>query len=137
MKKRYKKYINKGKYEPLHNLLFHDHGKAPLKRLLMLNNKIVSNSNIHIAAHYVRKLPKKFEKYAMPHKHNCDEVNLILSENSKLIYEIELGSEKYIITSPASVFIPKGLSHCANVIKGRGIFICIVLKGEYNKSFIK
>ena len=43
----------------------------------------------------------------MLHKHNADEINLIISENSKLKYEIQLNDEVYTVSSPSTVFIPK------------------------------
>ena len=33
--------------------------------------------------------------YSLLHKHNADEINLIISDNDKLKYEIQLGDEKY------------------------------------------
>ena len=70
----------------------------------------------------------------MLHKHNADEINLIISENSKLKYEIQLGDEVYKISSPSTVFIPKGVKHKAKLISGKGIFVCIILSGKYTSS---
>ena len=43
----------------------------------------------------------------MLHKHNADEINLIVSENSKLKYEIQLGDEIYNVSSPSTIFHTK------------------------------
>jgi len=51
-----------------------------------------------------------------------------------LTYEIELGDEKYKVSSPSTVFIPKGLKHKAGVISGKGIFVCIILSSNYKSS---
>jgi len=84
----------------------------------------------------ISKIPfhKKMSEYSMLHKHNADEVNLILSENSKLKYEIQLDDETYKVTSPSTIFIPKGIKHKAKFISGKGIFVCIILSGKYKSS---
>ena len=70
-------------------------------------------------------------EYSMLHKHSADEINLIVSENSKLKYEIQLGDEVYKVSAPSTVFIPKGIRHKAKFISGKGIFVCIILSGKY------
>jgi len=124
--KRYQKFIKKGVNEPLSKVPFHS--KAPIKRLSMLNKKRFPNSKTHIAVHFINSLKKKIPEYSKLHKHDHDEINLILSENGKLTYKIQLGDEVYNVTSPSSVFIPKGVKHKARVISGKGIFVCMILK---------
>lgn len=130
--KKFSKYIKKGVNKQLSSIPFHK--EAPVNRFLMLNNNIISGSNAHIAVHFVKNLPEKIPKYSELHKHECDEINLILSENSKLKYRIQFEDEFYEVTSPATIFIPKGVRHSAEVISGEGIFVCIVLKGKYKAS---
>ena len=124
--KRYQKYIKKGVNEPLSKVPFHS--KAPLKRLSMLNKKLIPESSTHIAIHFINPSQKKIPEYSKLHKHGYDEINLILAEDGKLTYEIQLGDEVYKVTSPSTVFIPKELKHKAKVISGKGIFVCIILK---------
>ena len=123
--KRYQKFIKKGVNEPLSKVPFHT--KAPIKRLSMLSKKLIPKSSTHIAVHFVHS-KKKMPEYSILHKHPHDEINLILSENGKLTYEIQLEDEVYKVTSPSTVFIPKGVNHKAKVISGKGIFVCIILK---------
>ncbi|MEW6043464.1 MAG: AraC family ligand binding domain-containing protein [Thermoproteota archaeon] len=125
---RYKKFIRKGVVEPLSQIPFH--GRAPIKRLSMLSKKLVPKSNTHVAVHFVDS-KKKFSQYSFPHKHDCDEINLILSEKGKLTYKIQLGDETYRVSSPSTIFIPKGVRHSANVVSGTGIFVCIILSDRY------
>ncbi len=122
--RKYKNLIKKGVNEPLQKVPFHK--KAPIKRLSMLSKKIIPQSDTHIAVHFVD-ASKKLPEYSIPHKHNKDEINLILSEDSKLKYKIDLGDETYTVTSPCTIFIPKGLTHSAQAISGKGIFVCIIL----------
>lgn len=125
---KYKKFIKKGLSEPLWKLPFHGH--APIKRLSMLSKKLVPQSNTHVAVHFVN-AKKQIPQYSFLHQHNYDEINLILSQTGKLIYKIQLNDEIYKVASPSTIFIPKGTRHCANVISGNGIFVCIILSDRY------
>lgn len=129
---RYRKFIKKGVNEPLSKVPFHT--KAPIKRLSMLSKKLIPESNTHVAVHLINSNQKKFAEYSLLHKHNYDEINLILSENGKLKYEIQLDDEIYKVSSPSTIFIPKGVRHKAKVISGGGIFVCIILSGNYKSS---
>ena len=127
--KRYQKFIKKGTVEPLSKIPFH--AKAPIKRLSMLSKKLVPRSDTHIAVHFVNSRKAKLPQYSFAHRHDCDEVNLILSEKGKLTYKIQLGDETYRVSSPSTIFIPKGVRHSATAISGSGIFVCIILSDNY------
>ena len=129
---KYKKYITKGIREPLSKVPFHK--KAPIKRISMLNKKNMPESNVHAAVHFVDTVDKKISKYSVLHKHDADEINIILSENDKLVYEIQLDDEIYKISSPVTVFIPKGVKHRAEVISGKGFFVCLIMSNKYCTS---
>tara|TARA_Y100001949_G_scaffold137514_1_gene119213 strand:- start:2905 stop:3303 length:399 start_codon:yes stop_codon:yes gene_type:complete len=130
--KRYRKLIKKGVMESITKIPFHNY--APIKRLSMLNEKLVPNSNTHIAIHFVNPRCKKKSDYSFLHKHNADEINLIISENGNLKYEIQLDDEIYKVSSSSTVFIPKGVKHRAKFISGKGIFVCIILSGKYSTA---
>ena len=126
--KKYEHLVRRGIEEPLEKVPFHD--KAPLLRLSMLSNSILPEARTHVAVHFVD-VTKPLPNYSKPHKHNCDEINLILSEDSELQYEVQLGDETYTVISPSTVFVPKGLKHSARAISGKGIFVCIILSNTY------
>ncbi len=130
--KRFKKYITKGVNEPLSKVPFH--GKAPIKRISMLGEKKIPQANTHLAVHFVDAKNKKIDEYSKLHKHSADEINLILSENGKLVYEVQLEDEIYKISSPVTVFIPKGTKHRAKVLSGKGVFVCLILSKKYKSS---
>lgn len=129
---KYKKYITKGIREPLSEVQFHK--KAPIKRISMLSEKIIPESKIHAAVHFVDAIDKKISKYSILHKHNVDEVNILLSQNDKLVYEIQLDDEIYKVSSPVTIFIPKGVNHRADVISGSGFFVCLIMSNKYKTS---
>jgi len=135
-------FIKKGLNQPLQNIPFHM--KAPLRRILMQDDstfpdykKILPGSNFHIAVHVISRLPKKVPDYVQFHAHKCDEINLILSEGNKLTYEIESEQKKYIVSSPSIVYIPRGVRHKMKVIRGKGIYVCIVMSKNYKNSLKK
>jgi hypothetical protein len=129
---KYKKYITKGIHEPLSKIPFHQ--KTSIKRISMLSKKIMPESNIHTAVHFIDVSDKKIPKYSVLHKHDVDEINLILSQDDDLVYEIQLDNEIYKVRSPATIFIPKGVNHRADVVSGRGIFVCLILSNNYKTS---
>ena len=110
----YKKFIKKGVSEQISKIPFHNY--SPIKRLSMLSKKRFPSSNTHIAVHFVNGNHKKMLEYSQLHKHNADEINLIISENSKLKYEIQLDDEVYNLSSPSTVFIPKGVKNKSKLI---------------------
>jgi mannose-6-phosphate isomerase-like protein (cupin superfamily) len=130
--KRYKKYITKGVNEPLAKVPFHS--KAPIKRLLMLGKKEIPQADTHLAVHFVDAKNKKIDEYSELHKHSADEINLILSENEKLVYEVQLDDEIYKVSSPTTIYIPKGVKHKAKVLSGKGVFVCLILSKKYKSS---
>lgn len=130
--KRFQKYITKGVSEPLSKVPFH--GKAPIKRLSMLGKKKIPKANTHLAVHMVDAKHKKIDEYSELHKHSADEINLILSEDEKLVYEIQLEDEIYKVSSPVTIYIPKGVNHRARVISGKGFFVCLILSNNYKSS---
>ena len=129
---RYRKFVKKGVKETFSKIPFHTN--VPIKRLSMLSKKLVPTSNTHVAIHLVDYKHKNLSEYSFLHKHNADEINLIISENNKLKYEIQLEDEIYKVSSPSTVFIPKGVKHKARFLSGKGIFVCIILSGKYTTS---
>jgi len=129
---RYRKFVKKGVKETFSKIPFHTN--VPIKRLSMLSKKLVPTSNTHVAIHIVDYKYKNLSAYSFLHKHNADEINLIISENNKLKYEIQLDDEIYKVLSPSTVFIPKGIKHKARFLSGKGIFVCIILSGKYTTS---
>lgn len=129
---KYKKYITKGIHEPLSKVPLHK--KAPIKRISMLSKKTIPESNIHAAVHFVNAIDKKISKYSILHKHDTDEVNIILSQDAKLVYEIQMDDEIYKVSSPVTIFIPKGVKHRADVISGSGFFVCLIMSNKYKTS---
>lgn len=79
----------------------------------------------HLAVHEVNAVNQPPEAYTFLHTHNDhDEINIIISPG-KLVYSIQLGDEEHIVQSNASIWVPRGVMHSANVLEGSGYFIAI------------
>lgn len=92
---------------------------------------MVPKSDTRVSVHFIDELPEKIASYCDLHQHDFDEINLIISENDNLVYRIQLEDEVYLVQSPSTVFIPKGVRHSSEVVSGKGLFICITMQGAY------
>ena len=81
---------------------------------------------LHLAVHSVLVEDKNPPKvYSAPHMHtDQDEVNILISKSS-MVYNIMLDDEEHEVAAPATIWIPAGKAHSANVVSGEGFFICI------------
>lgn len=100
--------------------------KVPFHR----NTKVIKryfaeNFPMHLAVHEVSVVSTPPAEYTQPHVHeDCDEINIIISQHD-LLYAIQLGNDKYTVSNNASIWIPRGTVHAANVLSGSGHFITI------------
>ncbi|MBC7922697.1 MAG: hypothetical protein H7Z75_16585 [Ferruginibacter sp.] len=80
---------------------------------------------LHLGVHQVSPVQYPPLEYTEPHVHeDYDEVNLIISEQ-ELVYRIQLEDEVYTVSNNACIWIPRGVIHSANVLKGTGYYIAI------------
>ena len=125
--------IAPGVLSGLERIRYHDEG--PLTRWLMSGADVHPCADTHVAVHRVDAVADAERDYCDVHEHTVPELNLILPITD-LIYDIVLGDDRYEVHGPASVFIPAGLSHSANVRAGTGFFVAIVLGvQEYDTAF--
>jgi len=80
---------------------------------------------MHMAVHQVSPVYIAPQQYTTPHiHHDCDEINIIIS-SQRLIYQVVLGQQEYIVHSNTAIWIPRGTLHAANVLSGSGFFIAV------------
>jgi hypothetical protein len=123
--------ITQGQLEPLSKVPFHEDG--PLTRWLMASREIDPSLDVFIALHQFDDVSSASRHYCHEHVHDCDELN-ILHSTSHLEIEMRLDDETFIVTAPASVVIPAGVVHSANVRSGQGILVAVLLDGSYRAS---
>lgn len=128
------KFVFRGKKQGLSKIPFH-HDVLGISRYLLLNDSLVSGAPF-VAVHFVKGLPKKVPEYTEPHSHDCDEVNLVLSESGTLKYKFVLGSKSFVVSSPACIFIPRGVRHSCKAVSGVGVYVVFLQKGNYQKSLL-
>ncbi|MCU0352478.1 MAG: hypothetical protein MUD08_01865 [Cytophagales bacterium] len=83
---------------------------------------------LHLGVHQVSPVQQPPAQYTQPHVHEQhDEINIIVSPQ-ELVYRIQLGSNEYTVHNNACIWIPKGVIHSANVLKGTGYYIALRLQ---------
>jgi hypothetical protein len=131
--KKHASLISPGLVQPLHHVPFHKNGIAPLTRRVLAGADVLPEVRKHLVAHELREVSPGSRIYCEPHVHDCTEINILLSM-SRLVYEIQLADETYIVEAPATIYIPAGLIHSANVIEGTGFFLAMLDTDNYVAS---
>ena len=125
--------ISPGLGQALHHVPFHGSGVAPLCRRVLAGPDVHPQIQKRIVAHEIRDVCAGRRSYCEPHVHDCPEINILLSF-TRLVYEIRLGDEVYLVEAPATIYIPAGLVHSANVVEGSGFFVALVQTANYQAS---
>lgn len=120
-----------GLEEPLSAI--EDHADVDgITRFLLLNNRMIAGKSFHIASHQIDEAydPSQHGGQTNAHKHSCDEINLLLSNDGNLIYEYEIDGVMSNVKAPACVYLPAGVMHRSKAISGQGTFICMKFDQE-------
>lgn len=120
-----------GREAPLEGVPFHEAG--PLRRWLLASEELAPGGGVFIALHEFSDVPPAERAYCRPHRHDHDEIN-IFHTTSRLEVEVLLGEEKVVVEAPATVLIPAGTPHAANVRSGSGVMVAILLDGRYRAT---
>jgi 2-isopropylmalate synthase len=110
---------------------------APGQRWVFLDRKKLPEASLYTIVRTVEDLVEGQSPYIDPHSHNCDSEFLFIGDGpgmTGLTAHVWLGEERFVIESPASVFIPKDVLHNVQLIKGSGKFVNIVLHPVYNDT---
>lgn len=123
LQKHYAHLIHQNVSTPLSTVAFH-HDISFIERFF------ADTFPLHLAIHQVScDLPNTL-MYTEPHWHDVAELNVIMSDEHDLEYLIQLGEEEYHVKSNASIWIPAGVMHAANVIRGNGYFVALRLPDQ-------
>ena len=76
----------------------------------------------HIALHEID-VKSNNQDYVDLHKHDFDEINILLDDDIK--FEYNINGTKLVIEGRKVIFIPRGVMHAQKIIEGRGKFLCI------------
>ena len=72
---------------------------------------------------------------ATPHRHDFDEMYLMIGDEKAITFEVMLDSEVYLVSTPGAVYIPQGMAHSIRPVEATvgltGGLIPVCLNGEY------
>ena len=115
------------------------HRPGPGERYLMIDDRVVPDARQYCI---VRRIPIAADHgpgHVDAHRHSVDSLFLFVGNGSELDgleVEVRIGDRLFLVSSPASVFIPSGLVHSYRIVRGDGFFINHVLEGDYNSSLL-
>jgi mannose-6-phosphate isomerase-like protein (cupin superfamily) len=91
-----------------------------------IDRLVVNNMPMHCAIHIID-VENNRQEYSSLHSHaDEDELNIIINDKDhELSYKFVVDDQEFELSAPACVWIPADVSHNANVIKGRGTFVCM------------
>jgi hypothetical protein len=122
--------IFKGINMPYHmDKLFGHEDLKGIERLSFLEREHIRGKSFHIAAHIIddNYIHQENWHYAQLHKHEFDEINILISTIPGFKYKMEFDGKLEEVSSPSLIYIPAGIKHRAEPVCGTGIFICIYL----------
>ena len=127
---KYRSLISPGLVQALDHVPFHNGGMAPLLRRVLTGDGVHPQAEKCIVVHEIQDVSADRRTYCCLHVHQCPEINVLLTL-THLTYEIALGDEVFLVRAPASIYIPAGLAHSANVVEGSGFFVALIEASEY------
>ncbi|XOF34456.1 MAG: hypothetical protein ACL93V_03940 [Candidatus Electrothrix sp. YB6] len=124
MSKKYQNLIYRNVLAPLSSVPFHSDCSC-------IERAVAEEFPVHLAIHRITKAQGLPQKYVELHEHNAPEINILIGDEGEMEYQFQLEDEIYHVRSPASIWIPSELKHAANLIKGSGTYVCVILSGTY------
>jgi len=108
---------------------------------VLMGKDLVSDANAWALYVYIKEITQEMVDAidqvvkVEPHKHEFDEMYLMIGDPGAITFEIMLDGEYYEVTTPGAVYIPKGMPHSIRPAKAKvgltGGLIPIYLNGEY------
>jgi 2-isopropylmalate synthase len=102
--------------------------------MVLLDDMSYPNAGIRITTRLVKQIIEKPKDYVELHTHDVDQVFVFIGEpdnEESLEIEFTFDNEKYLIRSPITVFVPKGVPHTQKIISGSGRYITLLKEGTY------
>lgn len=132
----YEKYIVEPKIRNAEELPYHKKG-APGVRRVFLEKNLLDEADVYLMIRTVNDVTPEQPEYIEMHEHNVNSAYIFVGCKDNLEglkAEVTIDDEKFSVTSPKTVFIPKGKKHSYRLIGGSGHFFHIVLEGDYKRS---
>lgn len=116
------------------NILPYHNGLDPGIRYLAINNSVFSKSPIHLSICKLDRVSQSQPDYVDEHIHSVDSLYVFIGEGEEiqgLTALIRMGDQEIEVESPGTMFIPAGIRHSCKITGGHGIFLTLVLSGDY------
>lgn len=115
-------------------VVFH-HDNAPGIRYLAIDKTLYSKASVYMVVRKIKKVSPKQAEYIDWHVHAVDSLYLFLGDEEGMkglrgIVRFDEGERT--VESPMTVFIPKGVRHSYRLTEGSGMYISLILHGDYN-----
>lgn len=133
---KYEKYIIEPEIRKTEELPYHKK-EAPGVRRVFLEKKLLEETDVYLMIRTVKDVTPKQPEYIEMHAHNVNSAYIFIGDKDNLEglkAEVTINDEQFFVTSPKTVFIPKGKKHSLRLIEGSGHFFHIVLDGDYKRS---
>ena len=82
---------------------------------------------VYTSVHIIRDAQPGERHYSPLHTHPFPELNILAAPPGELVFRITIGEEEHEVESPATVLIPAGVKHSANLVRGSGAFVVVRL----------
>lgn len=118
----------------LANLANHEEDKLPdayRPRQLHLSREQVPEADLFITSRTVDALAGPAEPNVSPHRHEVSQTYMFVSDDASLEVLVEIEGERELVKAPATTFIPAGMMHSLQILRGSGTVISIVRSGTY------
>jgi 2-isopropylmalate synthase len=128
-----------GSYVPIQvrrtsELKFHA-DTAPGVRFLAMDKCLCADAPLYLAVRRVNGVPQHQPEYIQSHVHSVDSLYVFIGDEEGLRglrATVRVEEEEREIESPMTVLIPKGVPHSYKLVGGSGIYLSILLDGDYN-----
>jgi mannose-6-phosphate isomerase-like protein (cupin superfamily) len=100
-------------------------------RLMHLSAAMVPGADVFISSRSVEALAGPAEPNVMPHRHKVSQTYLFLSPDNSLEVDVEIAGAHHTVRAPMSAFIPAGVEHSLQILRGTGTVLSIVRSGDY------
>lgn len=112
-----------------------------LRRHLFLSSQLTETSPAHIAVHEFTEemVPGTAGvfRYTEVHAHRCWEIDLLIPLSHDFLFQIETDGHVQYLTEKLTISIPPFVKHRMEVVRGRGMLVCIVGEPSYGDSLVR
>lgn len=108
---------------------------------VLMGKELVPEANAWALYLYIKTITQQMKDIAIKmdratlHKHDFDEMYLMIGDEKAITFEVTLGVETYYVSTPGAVYIPKGTAHAIRpvdaMVGATGGLIPVCLNGEY------